>query len=278
MTRPGVALSAAWLAAALMAGAAEGQTVRGTVVDGVNGRPVSLAGVSLLDHQRNHVVVAVTDSLGRYTVPVPEGGEYFLVAQRFGYRDMISPLLAVSDTMAYELDLELRPEPLGLGGVQVTVRNEEVTRWLTREFGINPSAAFGFRLLQGERLAEAKARGRYRPTETLRWLYIPVSHKTQCVSINSVPRAETVTFRGLRQGAFGQPGSAPVGTVDPDAARRAETAKADDPNAGCGTLMVDDQVVANDFLDRIDMASVAAVVTLPGMVRMYTYAFDWNFR
>jgi len=250
-----------------------GQVVRGIVLDAANGRPVPMAAVQVMTAEREAVVVAMADSLGRYALSVPDSGEYVLVAQRFGYRDLVSPLLAISDARDYVLDLELKPEPLGLGELTVTVRNEQAVRWLQRELGVSPNTVFGFRLLQGERLAEAKAKGRFRPTETLRWLYIPVSHGPGCVALNAFPRASTVTFRGPRAGAF-PVGEAPAGTVDFDRLRR-EHARGPDL---CGSLRVDDRVVPNEQLESIDMGSIAVVITLPGEVRMYTWDFDWRFR
>lgn len=258
----------------LRASDATAQTVRGTVLDASNGRPVALAGVYLLDRERNSLVVAVADSLGRYGLSVPDSGEYFLVAERFGYHDLESPLLAISDERDYGLDLELRPQPLGLEPLNVTVRNEQVIEWLTREFGVNPTGAFGFRLLQGERLAEARTKGGNRPTETLRWLYIPVSHGLGCVAINATPRAATVGYRGPRNQAFPAPGTAQTGT------RSMEQIRSDferGPDT-CGSVFVNDQLLPNEQIETIDMSSIAAIVTLPGLVRMYTFDFDWSFR
>jgi hypothetical protein len=216
----------------------------------------------------------MADSLGRWALTVPDSGAYFLVAERFGYRDTESPLLAISITHDYTLDLELRPEPLGLGPLTVTVRNDQVIEWLTREFGGDPREAFGFRLVQGERLMEAKTRGKMEPTATLRWLYVPISHGLECVSINVVPRARTVGFRGPRDDPFATPGAPPTATRSMDAIR----SDFEDSGSGCGSLSVNDEVIPNEHLESIDMSSIAVIVTLPGSVRMYTYDFDWSFR
>ena len=276
MARPGW-LDAAMIAAIGILGAASpltAQVVRGTVLDAKNDRPVGMAGVQLMDEHRNSLVVAMTDSLGRYTLTVPDSGAYFLVAQRFGYEDMVSPLLAISGSRDYDLDLELRPEPLGLGEITVTVRNEQAVEWLTRELGINPTGAFGFRLLQGDRLAEAKVKGKLDPTETLRWLYVPVWHGLECVSINATPRAVRGGWRGPREGPLGEAGSVPSGTVSVEQLRSTAAEGQD----RCGNLMVNDRPMPNEQLDGIDMSSIAVIVTLPGIVRMYTYDFDWSFR
>jgi hypothetical protein len=251
---------------------AAAQLVRGTVVDASRGQPIPTAAVFLLNRERDHVAIIVADSLGRYVVQVPEAGEYYLVAQRFGYVDMETPLLRIGVERNYGLDLELRPQPLGLEGIEVTVRNEEVVDWLTLEFGVNPSEAFGFRIVQGGQLAIAKERGTFDPTNTLRFLYVPISHAGECVRINMVPRAQRSSgWDGLRAGGFGAAGATPPETRSREDAFTAAS-------AGCGTLTVDDRVIPNELLDTIDMTSIAVVVTLPGLVRMYTYGFNFAFR
>lgn len=249
---------------------AAAQLVRGRVVDASRGQPIPTAAVFLLNGERDHVAVMVADSLGRYTVQVPEEGEYYLVAQRFGYVDMETPLLRIGVERNYALDLELTPQPLGLEGVEVVVRNEEVIDWLRLEFGASPVEAFGFRIVQGAQLDVAKERGAFDPTNTLRFLYVPVSHAGECVRINSLPRAQRMSgWDGLRDGVLGAMGVAPAGTRSRDAVASP---------TGCGTLMVNDRVIPNELLDTIDMTSIGVVVTLPGLVRMYTYDFSFAFR
>lgn len=268
-----------WVAALLtvLGGPAsiEAQQVRGRVLDATNGQPVQLAGVWLLDRDRGQVDLAMADSVGRYFVTVPDSGEYFIVAERFGYFETESPLLAISGSRDYDLDLELRPEPIRVEGLDVAVRNEEVVRWLTLEYGRNPSEFFGFRILQGTRLQEAKTKGRFDPTQTMRWLYIPVSHGG-CVSINANSYAEIVSpMAGPRARPF-EPGAVPGGTSE----RTAQGSEADPDADPCGgtSLFVNDRHVPNSLLDTVDMRSIAVVITLPNLVRMYTYDFDWAFR
>lgn len=274
----GRALTLALCLGTLVAPASVGaQLVRGRVIDSANGAPVPLAAVHLLDGDRQHVALAMADSVGRYFLSIPDSGEYRLVALRYGYIDLESPLLAISDGRDYDLDLEMRPEPIGLSGVTVTVRNEELVRWLTLELGVNPHSISGFRLLQGERLEEAKARATNEPTGTLRWLYIPIAHG-RCVSINSVPTAQSVSwFRGARNGAFvNGAATPPAGTISPSGGSATSRVESE-PGCG-GRLLVDDRVIPNELVDTIDMKRVAVIITLPGEVRMYTYDFDWAFR
>ncbi len=123
-----------WARAAMLCAAAtfacatslRAQTFRGVVTDASNAEPVPLAGIYLMDRERNVAATAMADSLGRYVLSSPEPGEYVLVAQRFGYLELESPLVAVAEGGEYALDFELPPEPLGLAPITVTVRNEEL--------------------------------------------------------------------------------------------------------------------------------------------------------
>ena len=263
-----------WVAGALLASGAahaEAQQLRGRVLDSSNGQPVQMAAVWLLDRDRETVVMAMADSVGRYALTVPDSGEYFIAAERFGYFETESPLLAISGNRDYDLDLELRPEPIRVEGVGVTVRNERVIDWLRLEFGVNPVQFFGFRVLQGERLQEAKLRGKLNPTQTLRWLYVPVSHG-RCVLINQVHIPDNSGMAGPRNRAF--TGIAPAGTRS-----RAEQEASNGPDR-CpgGGLYVNDRPIPPELIDSVEMSSIGVIVTLPNGVRMYTYDFNWAFR
>lgn len=248
------------------------QTIRGQVVDASNGRPVAMAGVYLVSRERTPLATTMADSAGWYVLDMPGTGEYVLMAERFGYLQVESPLVSVSAGGSYGMDFELQPEPLGLSPMTVTVRNEELVAWLTLEMGMNPASVFGFRVLQGPRLQEAKLKGRNDPTETLRWLYIPVWHGGSCVSLNATPSARTVRFRGPRQSQAPTPGEAPSGTRAPDDAEDTLEGPA------CGSLFLNDRRVPNEHIQEVDMSRIAVVVTLPTSVRMYTYDFSWSFR
>lgn len=246
---PIVLLAWALLASAGPAGA---QTLRGTVLDATNGRPVQLAGVYLLDRNREPIALAIADSLGRYQLTVPGSAEYFLFAQRLGYVEVESPLLAISHGRDYELDLELRPEPIALDPLEVTVRNEEFHDWWRLEYGGNPRDTPGFRLIQGARLEEARLRAEDN-TGTLRFLYIPITHG-QRVCIGVVPRAERGGWR-----------------------RPVERSPATDPDS-CGELYVDGRWIPNEHIEDLDMSTIAVIATFHGVVHMYTRGFNWTFR
>jgi hypothetical protein len=247
-----VAVVATLLSALSLPSPAASQTLHGRVVESGNGRPVALAGVYLLNRDREAITLAIADSLGRYQLTVPDSAEYFLLTQRLGYFEVESPLLVISGRRDYELDFELRPEPIALDPLTVTVRNDDFTRWWALEFGGNPQNIPGFRLIQGALLEEAKMRAEDN-TETLRFVYVSVTHGLQ-VCIAMTPRA---VRGGYNRPPKPGPGAAPE---------------------SCGRLYVDDQWIPNEHIEDIDMAKIGVIATFPGVVRMYSRDFDWTFR
>ena len=177
----------------------------------------------------------MADSAGRFVLRAPVAGEYRIVVYRYGYEETRSPLMILEDGRAYEIEVEVRPLPVSLPGVELSVVNEaEAIQWLRREWGGHPNATKGFRLIQGARLEEAKSKSDDN-TEMLRWLYIPVSH------------ARRVCVLSLF----------------------------DD----CGQLYVNGRWTPNEHIDRIDLSSIAVVVTAGrkrGSVHLFTHDFDWK--
>jgi hypothetical protein len=254
-----------------MAPEVDAVSVSGRVFDSSTGLPLVSADVHLFRDGRP-VALAMSDSSGRYTLTVPDSGDYVLLGQRPGYFQRESPLPPLAELDGHtSLDLVLQSEAIELDPLTVTVRNERVLDWLSLEMGLNPAQYFGFRILQGARLEEAKRRAEEKPTETLRWLFIPVWHGGPCVSMNVSPRSMAERHDGPRQGAF-VPGVTLTGT------RSAEQAMEGPRTSECGSLYIDGRLVPNEQIERVDMSTIAVVTTLPGEVRMFTYGFEWSYR
>lgn len=233
------------------------QQIRGRVSDSANGGPVALAGVFLLDSERDVVVGSSSNREGFYVIEVPGAGEYYLYVQRLGYFENESPLVAVGPSGQYGIDIEMRPEPFRLDPLEVTVRNEELEDFLTLKLGRNPNSIFGYRVIQGVRLQEARLKA-VDNTDLLRWLYIPVSHGVEvCI------------------GSIGHGGRRPIpwGLSTEDRSKAAELVKRQ-----CGALYVDDHRWQNEHVEEIDMATIGVVVVLGGDVHLYTRHFDWTMR
>lgn len=240
------------------AGTLEAQVISGRVIDSENGAGVGLAAIIVLDPDRTPLLMRAADAAGIFRVDLPGPGEYYLVMERLGYFGTESPLLAVQADRNYAVDFEMRPEPIRLDPLEVSVSNERLEDYLSLEFGVHPATLRGYRVIQGTRLAEAKLKAEDN-TDLLRWLYIPVSHGERvCV------------------GTFGAPLPARMGYERTMA--RAEAAANVDPERQCGAIYVDGIRCRNDHLEEIDIDHIAVVVTLEGAVHLYTRQFEWAFR
>lgn len=235
------------------------QEIRGTVTDESNGSAVGLAAVILLDGERNPVRTSIADVQGQYVLTVPGAGEYYLVAERLGYFERESPLLAIGGEGVFGADFELRPEPIRLDPLEVTVTNEQLTDFLTLQLHRegNPAALKGFRAMQGERVARAQIEADD-TTDFLRLLYVPVSHGQEvCIGSHGM--------------GTGLPARMSYERVMAAQARP-------DPTASCGTLFVNGFRCPNEQIEALDRYRVSAVVVLPGEVHLFTRDFDWTMK
>lgn len=112
------------------------QSLTGRVLEEGRNTPVADVLVSLIDKDGKRLVTVTSDSLGRFHLTPPSGGEYHIDAVRVGYATLHSPLLALSDTGVASVDLVVRPRPLGLKGLEVSVESEAEA--LLRGFGVTP--------------------------------------------------------------------------------------------------------------------------------------------
>lgn len=140
-------------AVALLAAAtpARAQTILGRVLDDVNEQPVGGAIVSLIARDGEQRARVLADSAGRFVLTPPEAGEFVLVAQRFGYIDTRTPLLALVTDGQAPLELLMTPEPLGLEGLEVSV--EELAAEELSRMGLSPRQ-LGNRWISREKIDE----------------------------------------------------------------------------------------------------------------------------
>jgi hypothetical protein len=154
-----------WLGLALVLGAAPAappavaQDLTGRVLEEGTDTPVPMAGVYLLDRRGRVVRRTLADGLGRFSLEVPRTADYYLRVEGFGYRTLTSLLLRIPEDRAYELDLEVRPEPVMIDPLEVTVRNDVAVRQVRRLLGSNP-AALGGKVLLGRELDRLKRQDR----------------------------------------------------------------------------------------------------------------------
>ncbi len=114
-----------WMAAALVAAAvaappATAQTIHGTLVEALSGRPLAGGFVVLLDTAGIERGRTLTDDVGAYVLVAPRAGWYRLRTEVIGLRSWTSPLIQIQlgETLEYALDNPA--PPVVLAAVVVT--------------------------------------------------------------------------------------------------------------------------------------------------------------
>jgi hypothetical protein len=107
------------LAAAAPAGA---QVLYGRVTDAADGAHVAAALISALDASGATVASTISGTDGRFDLPLPAAGDFRVYVTRIGFRNGISPTVAVGAGERIGVDLALRTEAVALEAVEAQVR------------------------------------------------------------------------------------------------------------------------------------------------------------
>lgn len=114
------------IAAALTVGVtavpAQGQLLRGTLLDQRNGFPVPEAQLTLLRNDQV-VLTTLTDSAGFFRLPIPEAGKYVLEAERMGYARSRSHPIKINPPDTITVEVAIHPEALLLEPLVVTAKS-----------------------------------------------------------------------------------------------------------------------------------------------------------
>ena len=113
---PGL-LAALWLIAAVP-DSADGQVVRGRLVDAAGGSGIGGAMVSLVNRSGRGIGQTLTRSSGLFQLQAPGPGEYRLRADRIGYASTLSDVFGVVATDTMTIELVARIEPVSLQGIE----------------------------------------------------------------------------------------------------------------------------------------------------------------
>lgn len=102
--------------------ALDAQTVRGYLFEADSGRPVPAGTVMLLDTARVPIASTISNADGAFSVDASEPGEYLLLVQALGYAPVIDGIYELGEGGVISLELHLRPSPLELDSLVVSVR------------------------------------------------------------------------------------------------------------------------------------------------------------
>jgi hypothetical protein len=116
-------LRAACCAAALLLAAApaRAQLVRGTITDGLSGRPVLGATVQVLNPDRSLRTSATTEKDGSFSM-APAPGLFVLRVERLGFATILSKPLEMSSTDTLNFEIHLPRAPIALESLDVVAK------------------------------------------------------------------------------------------------------------------------------------------------------------
>lgn len=106
-------------AASLAAAPAAAQVVHGRVVAAGGDSAVAAALVRLLPERGADSVATRADSLGRFTLRAPGGGDYRIAAARVGFREAVSPEFELEEGDSLEVRFRLAPDTVLLNPLEV---------------------------------------------------------------------------------------------------------------------------------------------------------------
>jgi hypothetical protein len=175
--------------------AAAAQTITGRVLEDGRDAPVASALVTLLDRDGDRRAEAVSDSAGRFVLSPPQAGEYTISTTRLGYEPFRSPLLSLTVEGTVQMDLLVRPEPLGLEGFEVSVESQAVK--VLKSFGHNPG---DLRRRWIDRKTIESRRTAVRTEDVIRWQAIP---GVAVATVGGSPMLAPLCVYSLRGGRTG---------------------------------------------------------------------------
>ena len=110
-------LAVLWLFAAVPH-SANGQVVRGRLVDAAGGSGIGGAMVSLVDRSGRGIEQVLTRSSGLFQLQAHNPGEYRIRTDRIGYATTFSDFFGVATTDTLTIELAARIEPVSLEGIE----------------------------------------------------------------------------------------------------------------------------------------------------------------
>jgi hypothetical protein len=150
--------------------ATHAQIVQGRITDELAGEPLHAVEVRLLTDDGDVAAVALSDSVGSYSVRAPRGGVYRVQADMLGYLQLRSPLLDLPEGRTVTADFEMPNDPIELEGLRVEVEAIERIREELRSYGVRVDA-LGEGFVDAETIASIPSASDF--GKVLQWRSVP---------------------------------------------------------------------------------------------------------
>lgn len=154
--RGALSLLVAAMLAAMSAGAADAQVIRGRIISSESRAPMVEATVEALDSARRVIIAARSDSSGRFWLTFRDPGEFRIRIRRIGIEPTLSDPLKFEGRDTVDIDLLVDERPAVLDEVEVRDAQGVPNRVNARRLA--DARAKGWRVIPPERVAPAKQR------------------------------------------------------------------------------------------------------------------------
>jgi hypothetical protein len=108
----------------LIASPAKAQSVVGVLLDQMSQQPIGGAAIQLVDRQGESRAAVMTDSQGRFNLPVPGAGEYKILASRIGFETGESDYMMIEADQRLEATLALPVRAVMMDEIGVEVEGQ----------------------------------------------------------------------------------------------------------------------------------------------------------
>lgn len=108
------------LLAAMLGAPLDAQEIRGRLLDGESGAPVTGAAITLMQGEGEELGRTLTDAAGGFRLAVPGAGYYRMRVTRIGYGAIVTDSVEVGPRETLEVELRALASAVPLEGVEVT--------------------------------------------------------------------------------------------------------------------------------------------------------------
>lgn len=125
-----VALVAALTGA--FAAPAQGQTIKGTLMEVETGQPISLGLVIMMTEEGDSITSGVTNGQGQFEVSASEAGSFVLIASAFGFKETPAGVFELGPGGEMDVEFRIAAAPMPIDGLIVSLQRPVLQHQLVK--------------------------------------------------------------------------------------------------------------------------------------------------